>query len=368
MNVYFDGILYSWVEHGGIVRYFNELYKNFSTDITPSVLFHTPHPTITLPERVNTKDLLRLPIVPLPKNLQRRLYKPLNTYVFEKYFQTKTDGVFHSTYYSTYKNVHIPQITTVHDMTYERFPHLFKDAGSLRFMKQKEKSVRAADQIICISETTRKDVAEYYGIPSEKLHVVYHGVDSSFRPLPQVKVEKCLEKLQVIGPYILFVGQRDRYKNFSVLLDAFTSWKGYQDFTLVVVGGNWSTEEANRVALLDTKKRIKHVGRVNDEQLVALYNGASTFVFPSLYEGFGLPILEAMACNTSVVAADIPAFRELANDQAYFFDPTDTQSLQVSLDDATSHQYDPLSHIDIHSFSWQKTAKQTEAIYHLALT
>lgn len=365
MNIYFDGILYSWIKNGGVVRYFDEIISRIGQTHDATILLHTPHFPMALPAAARTLAPLRFrrmfPM--LPHTIERRLMRPLNRFALEQFFSTVTDGVFHSTYYTTYANIQIPQVVTVHDMTYEKFPQFFNSAGAKRFMQQKKESILAADRIVCVSETTKRDVLEYYGLSEKNMRVIHQGVSSAFHSMPENVVQNTLEtQCNLNSPYILFVGKRDGYKNFSILLNAFAQWKLRREYTLVVTGDSWSAAEAAQIEALQLKESILNTGRVSDFTLNALYNGACAFVYPSLYEGFGLPLLEARACGTPVIAADIPVFREIADDHTLFFDPNDSRALADMLTNGVMMpRY--VDNAAALTYNWETTARETEQIY-----
>ena len=365
IKIYFDGVLYSWINTGGVVRYFDELIKNFGTNIEATMLFHYPHLPVSLPKNINATNLLTTSPerVKLAYKAQRMAFKYVNRFLLERHFSKITEGVFHSTYYTTYKRLHIPQVVTVHDMTYEKFPNFFNSAGARRFIREKEKSIRAADQIICISETTKEDVMKYYNLPAHNMHVVYHGVSTKFRVTP--RSEKCT--LDMDKPFILFVGKRDGYKNFSQLLTAFAGWQGNQSHTLVVAGDAWSQSEVEQIDASGMTGKIKNVGYVSDTDLVSLYNNAEVFVYTSRYEGFGLPLLEAAACHTPVIAADIPVFKEIASEWATFFVLDDVDSLIDALDTFPRRDHQSIDFNFLKKYSWEQTAEQTENVYREAV-
>jgi len=366
MRLYFDGFLYSWIKDGGVVRYYSEIFKCLGKESEVNVIFHQPHYEVEIPETIKSLNLFNKPALlnSLPLRWQRLILKPISHLLAKRFFSKISDGVFHSTYYTTYSGLKIPQVTTVHDMNYEKFPEYFKSFGAKRFIKQKEKSVRAADHIICISETTKKDVMEYYDINDKKISVIYHGVNDSFKKLDEGLVKKSLnDNYSLTDSYILFVGKRGLYKNFDIVLEAFAAWEKNKDYKLVVVGDTWNKVEIKQIQKLGIQERVENLGFVPDNDLVNLYNRASVFTFPSLYEGFGLPLLEAACCGTRVVAADNPVFREIADKWATFFTPNSPQSLIKAWETSLRSEVPGIYSEVKNSFSWEKTAELTKKIY-----
>jgi glycosyltransferase involved in cell wall biosynthesis len=174
-------------------------------------------------------------------------------------------------------------------------------------------------------------------------------------------------------PFLLYVGKRTHYKNFNLLLEAYGSWPGRTEVDLVVVSDSaWTPDEQRYLAESTLDSHVQLLIDINDEQLRGLYAQAVALVYPSLYEGFGIPLLEAMACGCTVVASDIPSSREVAGDCPVYFDPTSAEDLRGALDKALQQTGNPeqraaaIEHAA--NFSWNKTARQTLEIYHSCAT
>lgn len=255
-------------------------------------------------------------------------------------------------------------MVTVADMIYERFPALFNTVGAKRLRKQKRRCVLGADAVICISETTRRDLLHFYGIDSDKVWVVPLGYSNTFRRLPSL-AERA--ESPVSGPFLLYVGSRSHYKNFKQLIQAYSLWQHQREVNLVVVGSKWSADEMESLTGLGIYDRVHLLNTVDDEALCYLYNTAVAFVYPSLYEGFGIPLLEAMACGCPIVASRIPSTIEVAGDCPVYFDPRQTQDLLLALDkvllERKHSQRFPVGLERVRDFSWERAAEQTLKVY-----
>ena len=255
-------------------------------------------------------------------------------------------------------------MVTVADMIYERFPALFNTVGAKRLRKQKRRCVLGADAVICISETTRRDLLHFYGIDSDKVWVVPLGYSNTFRRLPSL-AERA--ESPVSGPFLLYVGSRSHYKNFKQLIQAYSLWQHQREVNLVVVGSKWSADEMESLTGLGIYDRVHLLNTVDDEALCYLYNTAVAFVYPSLYEGFGIPLLEAMACGCPIVASRIPSTIEVAGDCPVYFDPRQTQDLLLALDKVLlerKHSQRFLVGLErVKDFSWERAAEQTLKVY-----
>jgi len=277
----------------------------------------------------------------------------------------RTEGkIWHSTYFTMPKMWRGVIVVTVVDMIYELFPHLFNTIGASRFRKQKRRCVLSAGAVICISETTRRDLLHFYSIDPDKVWAVPLGYSSTFKRLASL-AERA--ESPVSGPFLLYVGSRAPYKNFKQLVEAYSLWQHRREVSLVVVGGEWSPDEMKTLAGLGIYDRVRLLNKVDDEALCYLYNTAGAFVCPSLYEGFGIPLLEAMACGCPVVASRIPSTIEVAGDCPVYFDLGETDDLMLALDKVLLEGRDSQRSLvgleRVKDFSWERAAEQTLKVY-----
>ncbi|GGI22897.1 glycosyltransferase family 4 protein [Pedobacter mendelii] len=245
---------------------------------------------------------------------------------YSKYLINKNDfDVLHPTYYEPYflKKLKKPYVITVHDMIHELMPDSFpwNDIAAVH----KREILANATKIIAISETTKNDLKKILNIEDSRIEVIYHGYqpkNQSFHPS-----KNNLEE----NKYILFVGARSGYKNFNRLVNAIAPFLKSKKINLICTGGgNFQKEETELFKKLEIDKYVIQFS-VSDQHLEALYSNALAFVFPSIYEGFGLPILEAFQSRCPVILSNSTCFKEVAADAAEYFDPMDEHSILASV-------------------------------------
>lgn len=230
---------------------------------------------------------------------------------------------------------HFRSVITVHDLAFLLYPHLLT-RESAHYYGQIDQAVRSADHIIAVSETTKRDVIRLLGAPEEHVTVIPEAVNPIYRPLnDDDAVESVRLRYQLPERYAIFVGTIEPRKNLPTLMRAIRRLKDqhHTELVLAVVGQlGWLYDEVMRVhEELKLQEMVRFLGRVSDEDLVALYNGASVLAYPSHYEGFGLPPLEAMACGTPVVVSNTSALPEVVGDAGLLVSPEDDEGLTVAL-------------------------------------
>jgi len=268
--------------------------------------------------------------------------------------------IYHETYYSMADNCprSAKRVITVFDMIHEKFPEYFSTVDETREIKAHV--VSHADHCICISENTRQDLINLLGVPEEKTSVVHLGYSLSGRPEHARQIKRD-------SPFILYVGSRDKYKNFRLFLSAFSASPLLREkFSIICFGGGaLTTKELEQIDSLGLS--VQQVSG-SDDLLAGLYASAATLVYPSLYEGFGIPLLEAMAYHCPVVCSSSSSLPEVVGDAAEFFDPLDEISLCQAIERVVSspEHADMLAHKGkerIRGFSWEKCAQNTLQIY-----
>lgn len=315
-RIFFDHQKFSLQKYGGISRYFANIINTIDElpefEYLLGVLYSGNH---YLRGRSN-----------LPEKIKQILFSPqyayrINTLYCHRLLKQNHFDIFHPTYYDTYflDKLKKPLVITIHDMTYERLPEYFWAEDPLT--RNKRLNIERADQIIAISETTKSDLVKYSNADPSKIKVVYHGIDFqaplNTKPIPDLPAN-----------YLLFVGDRSGYKNFYLFINAFKELSlKYPDLKVVLTGGGkLGVSDLEFIHRLSLQNKIKHIN-VTDEELNFLYQHSLAFIYPSLHEGFGLPILEAFKANCPVLLSDTECFREIGADAAAYFHPYQKDNL-----------------------------------------
>jgi len=269
--------------------------------------------------------------------------------------------------------VHPPRsVVTIHDLGYLHFPRAHRLLDRLYLDLSTRFNARAAAHIIADSQATKRDLVERYGVEPSKISVIYPGYDEeAFQPLREREaIEAVKTRYGIAGDYILFVGTIQPRKNLVRLMEAFSLLKRQAaDLQLVIAGKKGWLYEAifRRVEELGLEGQVVFTGYVADEDLPALFSGARLFVFPSLYEGFGLPVLEAMACGVPVVCSNASSLPEVADDAALLFDPLDVVGMAAAMERVLGDERLRAKLVErglkrARGFSWEKCARQTLAV------
>lgn len=224
------------------------------------------------------------------------------------------------------------QVLTVHDMSWLHYPETIQEP-TLRMLENVSRHLHAADQVFTVSEATKNDVVSRWPIDPQKVKVIYNGVSERFRRL-DTSPDEVRDRYDLPKRFFLFVGTVEPRKNLARLVEAFDSVGRHVDHSLVVVGAKgWKASPIYRaIQASPVRDRIRLLGFVADADLPAIYNLADAVVYPSLYEGFGIPIVEAMACGTPVVTSNVSAMPEVAGDAALFIDPLDPRGIAAAME------------------------------------
>jgi glycosyltransferase involved in cell wall biosynthesis len=265
----------------------------------------------------------------------------------------------------------VRSLLTVHDLSFIRTPETAVPGLRAYLNRAVPNSVARADHILADSEATRQDIIEAYRTSPDKISVLYSGVDRRFAPVTDPAWLKSIRARYEIGdsPYILSVGTIQPRKNYPRLIEAFRALDR-PDLKLVIAGGRGWLESplVDLVKSARLEGRVRFLGFVADDDLPALYSAASLFAFPSLYEGFGLPVLEAMACDIPVVTSRVSSLPEVAGDAALLVDPTDVSALGEALaralaDTAERRRLIEAGRARVRMFTWQSAAEQLKGHY-----
>jgi glycosyltransferase involved in cell wall biosynthesis len=357
MRILYDGNIYSLQKAGGINRYFANLISRLPLSVTPVLTtcrrqhIHYPaHPNLHL------KFFYR-PEIPRTRYISFWL----GTQYLRAFTRQTGFDLLHPTYYSllNYQALHdysLPLVLTVHDFIQDKFDPHHPDVAA------KRQAILAAQAILCVSHNTKQDLLEAYPHLESKITVtplaseIDRAMSYGDQPVPA-------------APYCLYVGSRLSYKNFDGLLTAFAKVISvYPDLRLCVVGAPFDATEQQRIAALSLGDRICNYGYISDMHLAKLYRCSLAFVYPSFYEGFGIPPLEAMACGTAVVAANTSSLPEVVGEGGILFNPyatTDLADILLSLLDnpLERDRWVERGLERAKAFSWDQTAAQTFQVY-----
>jgi glycosyltransferase involved in cell wall biosynthesis len=266
-----------------------------------------------------------------------------------------------------------PFVVTVHDLSFLFYPRSFRVVNRLYLRLLTRLSMQRARRVVAVSASTRRDVIRYYGVAEEKVDVVYNGVDQAFEPFPEDQVAAFRARHGLPERFILFVGTLEPRKNVARLIRAYAQLPGRRPPLMLVGGRGWLYDDVLRlVEELGLTPDVHLIGYVPADDLPWWYNAAELFVYPSLYEGFGLPPLEAMACGTPVVASTSSSLPEVVGDAGLLVDPADTAGLTAALNTgltnaSTRARLRAAGLARASQFTWQATAHGTADTYRRAL-
>lgn len=363
MRILFDHQIFSEHVYGGVSRYFCSLAHALWEQKAAEVRIVSPlYVNQYLPELPSS---VRWGISVKPRPGTRRAICKLSRELSRLVAPAFRPDIVHETYYSATSAglSSKPRVLTVFDMIHERCAGVFGAADKIRLAKIS--AINRAEHILCISEHTQRDLIELFKVPEEKITVTYLAADSF--PASELTAKALLCST---NPYLLYVGGRFGYKNFNLLLQA---WSGAEwlrkNFRIVCFGGGvFSQQEHELMLKLGAQEgEIVHLAG-SDSVLAALYRDAAALVYPSLYEGFGIPPLEAMSLDCPVICSSATSIPEVVGDAGEYFDPERVDSLEVALLNVLQSQErrDELVEAGrsrFPAFSWKRCAQQTALAY-----
>jgi mannosyltransferase len=334
-----DGIIYSLQRKGGISAYTSQLIQHLQCRHIPSI--------VTMDGEARDPGVLDGVGIPVAKRAPRWQERYRSCRIVPE------AQVFHSIYLRKPARASVPTVVTVYDFVYERY---YSGLQRLVHSRQKRAAIRAAQAVICISHSTRDDLLEFVGETAGQTITVTHlAVSDVFRKISVDPSDT---------PFVLFVGERHSYKNFATLLAAM---EFLPDLEVHCVGGGALRPEELAAAPEAIRKRVRHLGFVDDETLNARYNQAECLVYPSVYEGFGIPVLEAMRAGCPVVCIRCSAVLEVGRDALTVAEANDARAIAHAIDRVRmpGHRHEVISRglEVVAGYSWQATHDQTLAVY-----
>ena len=363
MKILYDHQIFTGQKYGGISRYFFELIKRFDgIDNLCKVA------TVFSDNVYYNKDF-NPELMSLRSELDFKGKKKIISYINSRKSLSEIKkgefNVFHPTYYDDYflkKIKDKPYVVTCHDLIHEKFSNQFENLKQdVSAFEGKKQILENSSKIIAVSETTKNDILHYYDIDHSKIDVVYHG-----NSLINYKIE---DKKLLPEDYILFVGNRSMYKNFTFLVRSISDLLVENKLKLVCVGGgDFNHEENSLINSLGLQDYIISKKIYDDRSLSNYYTNALFFVFPSLYEGFGIPVLEAFACKCPVLLSNGGSLKEVGGNAVLYFDPKDADSLRNTSKELIDNQCLRQEYIDkgtlrLKNFTWDKTFQETLKVY-----
>jgi glycosyltransferase involved in cell wall biosynthesis len=302
---------------------------------------------------------------------------------FNKQLRLYELDLMHFTHFNAPILYRRPSVVTIHDLTLHFFPgkKMTSLLHRLAYTLTIRSSVRKARRIIAVSRATGGDIEQILKVPLSKIQVIYEGINSSFRPLPdRAQIDSTLSRYNITRPFLLYTGVWRDHKNIQGLLRAFQILSARLDLQLVITGrkDNIYADEvfslARELGLMPAHQapqepsRVIFPGLVSEQELVELLNAARAYVFPSFYEGFGLPPLEAMQCGTPAAVSNTSCIPEVCGKNAVYFDPYSPSDMAASIEklltDPELYQSMVKSGLEhVKKFSWEKMARETHQLY-----
>ena len=283
--------------------------------------------------------------------------------------------LFHAPHYVLPPLTPCPAVVTIHDCIHLRFPQYLPNRVAYAYARASLWiATHRSHRILTVSEASKRDILRYFRVPEKKIDVIYNAIDERFgQPPDPEEMERVRERYQLDGPFILYAGNIKPHKNLERLIEAFHSLRrggGFDTVRLLIIGDEISKYATLRRAVHRHKlhKYVRFFGFVPDETLASLYRLASVFVFPSLYEGFGLPPLEAMASGTPVITSNVSSLPEVVGDAALLIDPYEPESIadamrRVLTDAALRDQLRARGFQRAREFSWDRSVRRVREIY-----
>ncbi|MFZ6027464.1 MAG: glycosyltransferase family 4 protein [Chloroflexota bacterium] len=280
--------------------------------------------------------------------------------------QRERAEIYHSPYYLMPYRPHAPTVLTVYDAIPIRYPETVNRRVRMLYRLTSILALRAAQAVIAISEATRADFIQAFGVPAAKIRTIPLAAEPHFRPQPAAEIRRVRQKYALPETFALYFGINKPHKNLLRLVQA---WMNVQPAGwALAIGGAWDAHYPQAKERAAGSGSIQFLGPIPETDLPGLYAAASLFVFPSLYEGFGLPVLEAMACGTPVACAETSSLPEVGGEAVLYFDPENVEAIcealqKATIDMALRQALSERGLAQAQGFTWQRTAQETLETY-----
>jgi glycosyltransferase involved in cell wall biosynthesis len=282
--------------------------------------------------------------------------------------------LFHAPHYVVSPFTHCPTVVTIHDCIHLRFPQYLPNRAALVYARWMMRSAaHRARRILTVSQASKGDILSYLGVPASKVDVIYNALDERIATPPTAEdLARVRERFLLTDPFVLYAGNIKPHKNLDRLIEAFARVREHVpgDLKLLIIGDEISKYQNLRrlVHRCQLHQHVRFLGFVSDATLAALYRMAAVFVFPSLYEGFGLPPLEAMASGAPVVTSNVSSLPEVVGDAALLIDPLDAGAIaeairRILTDTTLREDLIRRGHERVHAFSWERSVARVRQTY-----
>ena len=352
----------------GIGRYVTNLVRAMTPLLAPGERLTILHNPAYPPPPISTSvfvQIRRMPVAASPFSLAQQVELP-------RLLRDVGADLYHSAYFLMPYAPGAPTLVTVYDLIPLLFPHQSTLRARLLARWATRLALRASKRVIAISDATRRDFLTHFRLQPEKIQAIPLAADPAFRPQFRKTVAEARARYGLPERYLLYLGSNKPHKNLRRLVEA---WARLQPQSMpLVIAGAWDgryPEARQRAAALSLEGQVRWLGPVPETDLPALYSGSLLFVFPSLYEGFGLPVLEAMACGTPVACSNSSSLPEVAGDAALLVDPMNTEELVTAVRTALENESLRQDMTEkglrrAQGFSWLQTAQRTLELYRSA--
>jgi glycosyltransferase involved in cell wall biosynthesis len=360
MKIFYDGSIFLRQPQGRINSWFEETVSRLPAGVKNVETYLHRFPG-TFDRALLKREYFFKPVI------GKALLKYDSLLMMLKMKKFKPD-IYHSTYYRVPGITDCPKVITICEMRNEILPGGALTAGEKQLLTIKKRCVEQADEIITVSGNVRREITRIYGVPLEKISVVYPGVSEIFKPAAEEEKQAFIAKHNLNLNFILYTGKRAGTKNFDLLFRAFSRWKHSPEFQLICIGPDWDAREKEMISALAISANIRHLNTVDVYDLKMFYSLASAFVYTSKYEGFGTALVEAMACGAPVIAAASSSHPEITGNAAQYFDPNSEQELLAALSRVAEDKRLRRSMREFGlkrsvKFNWDKTARETYEVY-----